>query len=161
MIEETGQVIDCDGEHAWVETERQSSCASCAANKGCGTGVISKFYSGRFSRVKALNTINAVPGDKVILGLAEDALVRGSMAIYGLPLLTLLLLALVGSAVAQELGLQQADGLIALFGLAGLGLGFYFVRLFSQRIARDSRYQPVILRHCGESSGEALVNIQR
>jgi sigma-E factor negative regulatory protein RseC len=161
MIEEAGQVVSCEGEFAWVETERKSSCSSCAANKGCGTGVVSKFYNGRFSRVKALNPIHAAPGDMIVLGLAEEALVRGSLAIYGLPLLTLLLMALLGNAVANEAGMQEADGLIALFGMAGLLLGFYLVRMFSRKIARDDRYQPVILRHCNESYSETLVDIQR
>lgn len=161
MIEESGQVISREGDYAWVETERKSTCSSCAANKGCGTGVISKFYSGRFSRVKALNTVNASVGDRVVLGLAEDALVRGSLAVYGLPLLSLMLMALLGSAVADEVGLQQADGLTAVFGLAGLLFGFYLVRSFSHRIAADTRYQPVILRHCNEFPTETLVNIPR
>lgn len=161
MIEETGRVISCEGGYAWIETERKSSCSSCSANKGCGTGVISKFYSGRFSRVKALNTVNAAVGDRVVLGLAEDALVRGSLVVYGLPLLTLLLMALLGSAVAGEVGMRQADGLIAIFGLTGLLLGFYVVRLFSRKIAYDSRYQPVILRRRDEFPAETLVNIQR
>ncbi len=161
MIEETGRVISCEGGYAWIETERKSACSSCSANKGCGTGVISKVYSGRFSRIKALNSVNAAAGDRVVLGLAEDALVRGSLAVYGLPLLTLLLMALLGSAVADEVGMQQADGLIAIFGLTGLLLGFYVVRLFSRKIAYDSRYQPVILRRCDELPTETFVTIQR
>lgn len=162
MIEETGRVISCEDGYAWIETERKSTCSSCSANKGCGTGVISKFYSGRFSRIKALNSVNAAAGDRVVLGLAEDALVRGSLAVYGLPLLTLLLMALLGSAVADEVGImQQADALIAIFGLTGLLLGFYVVRLFSRKIAYDSRYQPVILRRCDEFPTETFVNIQR
>lgn len=161
MIEERGRIIAGDGDHVWVETERQSACAGCAANKGCGTGVISRFYSGRFSRVRALNTINARPGDQVVLGLAEDALVRGSLAVYGLPLLTLMLMSLLGSAVAAELEMRNGDGLTAAFGVSGVLLGFWLVRRFGRRIARDSRYQPVILRHSDESCRETQVNIQQ
>ncbi len=160
MIEESGRVISTDGEFAWVETERTSACSSCSANKGCGTGALSKVYGRRFSRVKALNNINAEPGEMVVIGLVEDALVRGSLAVYGLPLLSLFLMALLGEAVATEFGMQQADGLIAIFGLAGLALGFYLVRLFSRKISHDDRYQPIIIRHSDESYSQTIVNIK-
>lgn len=161
MIEESGQIVSLDGDYAWVETERKNACSSCSANKGCGTGVLSKVYGKRFNRVKALNNINAAPGEMVVIGLAEDALVRGSLAVYGLPLLSLFLMALLGSAVAAEIGMQKADGLVAIFGLTGLALGFYLVRLFSRKISHDSRYQPIIMRHCDESYSQTIVNIQR
>lgn len=152
MIEESGHVVSCDGDYAWVETERSSACSSCSANKGCGTGALSKVYANRFSRVKALNQINAAPGETVVLGLEEDALVRGSLAVYGLPLLGLILMAMFGDVLAKEMGLLQADGMIAIFGLLGLSLGFYLVRLFSRRISHDKRYQPIILRYCDQIS---------
>ena len=161
MIEERGQIISCEGEYAWVETQRKSACSSCSANKGCGTGALSKFYGDRFSKVRVLNSINAAPGDVVVIGLREDALVRGSLAIYGVPLLGLILMAMLGKAIAAEMAMQQADGLIALFGMAGLMLGFYFVRQFNRKISHDDRYQPVVLRHCDESSAYTMVNIER
>jgi len=151
MIEETGQIVSCDGDYAWVETERKSACSSCSANKGCGTGVLSKVYANRFSRVKALNQINAAPGETVVLGLEEDALVRGSLAVYGLPLLGLILMAMLGDVLAKEMAVQQPDGLVAIFGIVGLFLGFYLVRLFSRKISHDDRYQPIVLRYCKQS----------
>jgi len=150
MIEETGQIISCDGDYAWVETERKSACSSCSANKGCGTGALSKVYANRFSRVKALNQINAAPGETVVLGLEEDALVRGSLAVYGLPLLGLVLAAMLGDALANEMAVEQADGMIAIFGIVGLFAGFYLVRLFSRKISHDERYQPIVLRYCNQ-----------
>lgn len=151
MIEESGQIISCDGDYAWVETERKSACSSCSANKGCGTGALSKVYANRFSRVKALNNINAAPGEAVVLGLEEDALVRGSLAVYGLPLLSMILMAILGDFLANESGVEQVDGMITVFGLLGLLLGFYLVSLFSRRISHDDRYQPIVLRYCDQA----------
>lgn len=159
MIEERGQIVSREGDYAWVETERQSACSSCSAKKGCGTGVLSKVYSNRFSRVKALNHINAKPGEQVVIGLEEDALVRGSLVVYGLPLLTLILTALLGRAVAIEMGMQNDDGLIALFGIAGLFIGFFMVKIFNRKIAHDEHYQPIILRCCDSVSDSVLVDV--
>lgn len=157
MIEETGQIVSCDGDYAWVETERSSACSNCSANKGCGTGALSKVYANRFSRVKALNQIDAAPGAAVVLGLQEDALVRGSLAVYGLPLLGLLLMAILGDVLANKMGFEEADGVITIFGIVGLLLGFYLVRLFSRKISHDERYQPIVLRYCDQAFEETVV----
>jgi sigma-E factor negative regulatory protein RseC len=159
MIEESGEIIACEGEYAWVETQRKSACGSCSVNKGCGTGALSKMYGDKFSRVKALNPISAHQGEVVILGLAEEALVRGSLMMYGVPLVGLILGAVLGVAIAESMALESSDGVTALLGIAGLALGFYVVRLFNQRVARDERYQPVVLRRC-DADTESIVQIE-
>ncbi len=161
MIEETGQIVSCEGDYAWIETERASACSSCSANKGCGTGALSKIYANRFSRVKALNQLNAAPGETVVLGLQEEALIRGSLAVYGLPLLGLFLMAMLADVLANTMAFEQADGLIAIFGITGLLLGFYLVRLFSRRISHDERYQPVILRYCDQAFEHTITGISK
>lgn len=160
MIEEQGRIVAVEEGFAWVETQRKSACGACSANKGCGTGVISKVVGQRVNRVRAINEINANVGDEIIIGLHDEALVRGSLAVYAAPLLAMLLMALLGDLAGRELN-NSGEGLTVIFGLAGLGLGFLWVRNFSRRIADDVRYQPVILRRC--ESGvvhEALIHIQ-
>ncbi|MFC1747268.1 SoxR reducing system RseC family protein [Pseudomonadota bacterium] len=157
MIEEQGRVVSLEGDFAWIETLRTSACGSCSVNKGCGTGVISKYFAARFSRVKAVNQINARVNDSVVIGLEEQALVRGSFAVYVVPLLFMFLLAVIGEFAAQELGVKYGDGMAALFGLAGLASGFLWVRKFSKEISVDERYQPIVVRkgngaECGKES---------
>jgi sigma-E factor negative regulatory protein RseC len=160
MLEEQGRIVAVEEGFAWVETQRQSACGACSANKGCGTGVISKVVGQRATRVRALNEINATTGDEVIIGLHDEALVRGSLAVYAVPLIAMLLMALLGDLAGRELN-NSSEGLTVLFGLAGLGLGFLWVRNFSRRIADDPRYQPVILRRRqGGAAHETLIQIQ-
>jgi sigma-E factor negative regulatory protein RseC len=140
MIEETGQVVRVEGDHVWVETQRKSACGSCSANKGCGTATLGKVFGNRQSVVRVLNTLEVEPGDTVVLGLQESALVRGSIAIYAVPLLCLIL----GSLGAQAVG--AGDGATTLAGLLSLAAGFGWVRYFASHIRSDARYQPVILR---------------
>jgi sigma-E factor negative regulatory protein RseC len=146
MIEERATVVSVEAGFAWVETQRTSTCGSCSANKGCGTGVVAKVVGQRLSRVRAINTIGAHVGDEIVIGLHDQALVRGSLAVYAAPLIAMLLMAMVGDLIGGELQLSSNEGLTVIFGLAGLGLGFLWVRRFSLRIADDVRYQPVILR---------------
>ncbi len=161
MLEEQGKVVAVDVGFAWVETQRKSACGSCSVNKGCGTGVISKVVGQRATQVRALNRINAKVGDEIVIGLNDQALVRGSLAIYAAPLIAMLFAALLGDLVGQELQLNSGEGLTIIFGLAGLGVGFLWVRNFSRRIADDIRYQPVILRlRQGDVVHETLIRIQ-
>lgn len=144
MIEETARVVAIEGEFAWVQTERRSTCNACSANGACGTSVLAKVLGQRRTQVRALNSIGAGLGDHVIVGLAEDALVRGSLAIYAVPLVGMIALALMGELFAP-FGLR-GDAPAVAGGAIGLALGLFWVRRFSRRVRADSRYQPVILR---------------
>jgi sigma-E factor negative regulatory protein RseC len=151
MIEETAHVVEIEGEFAWVETQRQSSCGSCAANKGCGTATLSKVLGQKRTRVRALNRAGAQAGDSVIVGIREDALVRGSLAVYAVPLLMMIL----GAFLGQAFGNAQAnpsEGLTILCGLLGLVAGLWWLRRFARRASSDPRYQPVVLRRAFRSA---------
>lgn len=148
MIEERAQVIALDDEDVWVETQRRSACGQCAANKGCGTATLSKVLGNKRSQVRTLNpkATKVVVGDEVIIGIQEQALVRGSLAIYALPLLSLFLFGLLGDVLSTQLLMQNQDVLPIFFGVLGLMLGFLWVRRFTRAVASDERYQPVLLR---------------
>lgn len=146
MIEETAFVVESGGNYAWVETQRKSTCGSCSAKKGCGTGALSKVLGRKTARMRALNRIDAQPGEEVVVGLSEGALVQGSLVVYLLPLLGLFLFALLGQSLAAQLGQPSTEPLSIFFGLGGLVLGGLWVRRFSVKISHDPRYQPVILR---------------
>lgn len=144
MIEEQAVVISCEGEFAWVETQRQTACGQCAVNKGCGTSVLAQVLGNRRTRVRAINPKGARAGDTVVIGLEEGAFLRGSMAVYLLPLLTLFLGGLFGEMIAGRMVPGQ-EWPVLLGALAGGLLGMWWLRRFSQRIMQDRRYQPVIL----------------
>lgn len=146
MIEERGQVASVAGEFAWIETYRKTACQSCSANKGCGTGALGGYLGKKMENIKVLNPVGAKPGDVVIVGLQESALLWGSLAIYLVPLLLMIIGAVVGRTAVVNLGFEANDGVAAIAGLAGLGLGFAWVKLFSSKVSRDNRYQPIILR---------------
>lgn len=149
MIEETATVVERSDGFAWVETQRRSTCSSCSANKGCGTGALSRVLGQRTARMKVLNPIDAQIGDRVVVGMQEAALIRGSLAVYLAPLLSMLLLAIVGQSLAGQLGVTNPEPLTIVFGAIGLVLGGVWLRRFTRRIGSDERYQPVILRRDG------------
>ena len=71
---------------------------------------------------------------------------RGSLAVYTLPLLTMFIFGLLGQVLGTQLLSESLELMIIAFSIFGLILGFVWVRLFTRRIASDERYQPVLLR---------------
>lgn len=146
MIEENARVVGLDDGYAWVETQRQTTCGACSLNKGCGTSVLAKFFGAKRTRMRVLNTLAAEVGDEVVIGLREHALMQGSLAVYAVPLLAMLVLALLGEGLNARLHITETEGVSILFGLAGLALGFLWLRNYALHTARDVRYQPIIVR---------------
>lgn len=146
MIEETATVTHADDAFAWVETARQSACGTCAARGGCGTAVLGRVLGQRRTRIRAINTIGAREGDRVIIGLAESALVQGSLAMYLAPVLAMLLAAGAGQVFASNLGLTSGEAVVVAGGLLGMLGGLAWVRGFARRVRYDERYQPVLVR---------------
>ena len=145
MIEQNARVVAVEGDTAWVEAERSSACGGCAAKAGCGTGSLAKAFGTRTNRMKVLNTVEARPGDAVIIGIEESALVRGSVAVYLVPLLTLLGGGIFGEFMAERLGVAiQVGGVTG--GLIGLGAGLLWLRSYTRGIEKDPRFQPVTLK---------------
>lgn len=134
-----------EGPQAWVETRRSSACGTCSANKGCGTGVMARYFDGRVARVKALNPTAASVGDTVTVGLHEGALLAVSALMYLLPLVLLLCGALAAEFLARRIEVSSEPLAIA-GGLSGLLVGFVFARQVSRRLENEARFQPIILR---------------
>lgn len=154
MIEESGRVVATDGDSAWVETSRRSSCGSCEA-KGCGTGTLSQILGRKTQQLRVNNPVGAEPGDQVVLGINESALLKGSVAVYLLPLLALLFGGLFGEAVASQLQLE-GEGATILSALAALGLSLLWLRRFNRRAAKDEQFSAVILRRDNHPVAEKI-----
>ncbi|TPW16905.1 MAG: sigma-E factor negative regulatory protein RseC [Halothiobacillaceae bacterium] len=146
MIEERGEVVAVENGVAWVETDRKSACESCAVSHGCGTATLSKAFTRKRSRVRVVNSLHATVGDRVQLGLKEDALVKGSFAVYAVPLVALFAGALLGEWLTQQLWQGESELLTIVMALAGLGGSTLWLRYFTRHIRYDGAYQPVMLR---------------
>ena len=146
MIEEVGQVVDVQGDFAWIESERTTTCGSCAVRKGCGTSVIAQVLGQRRVRLRVLNRINARRGDKVVIGIAESGVLHGSLAVYSAPLLGLFAGALAGQVFGTAV-LDMSSDLPAIAGaIGGFATALAWLKRFSRGRDKDPAYQPVVLR---------------
>ncbi len=154
MLEETARVVKVDEDAVWVETQRRSTCGSCSASKGCGTAAISRALGKRRSIVRVLSSMPLKTGDQVIIGIRERALVKGSLAVYAVPVLLLLLGALLGELGAQRFLWQSAEAGGLVLGISGFAAGLLWLRRFTRRIRSDADFQPVVLR---KLPGDAVI----
>lgn len=141
ITESEAVVVAVDGDRAWLEANTRSSCSGCSANQSCGTSVLSQVLGKRISRIEVSNSLDVAIGDKVVVAMNDGAIRRGTLLIYGLPLILLL----AGSALFSWLwnGAEVAQILGAVFGLFS-GLVLASTRLRQQTSRHE--FQPILIR---------------
>ena len=149
MIEEQAIVVDVDAEQFTVQTQRKSACNSCAANKGCGTAVLSKTMGKKHAIVsinkRAVDEPSLAPGDQVIIGINENMLMSGSTLAYILPLAMMMGFSL----LAQWLGISldfNGELHIIMAAIAGLVGGLVLSRFYLRKGSRRADFAPVLVR---------------
>lgn len=151
MIEEMALVTSRDGEFANIETRRTTACGHCQASSACGTSLLSNYFGYRNVTVRALNPIDACPGDEVVVGLNESALTGASVSFYLMPILLLIGFALFAQWLAEGLNFISTEPASLFGGLLGLVIGLVSARHNALRFSRDTRYQAVILRSANQA----------
>ncbi len=146
MIEEQAIVLSSADGIAQVETRRDATCGGCSAQAGCGTVILSRIFGSRRTRFRVLNPVDAGPGDRVIVGFEEKMLVKASLMLYMVPLLSLILGGVAGQFGAEGVSLLSPEQGSILGGISGLLGGLYWVRLRTRHVGTHRRYTPVILR---------------
>ena len=140
MIEQRAIITRTEQGFAWIEAQRETSCGSCSAQKGCGTGILAKSIGRRFISMKVLNPIGAEVGDEVVVGLPEYSFLTSAFLTYLLPLILMFF----GAIAMREISDIQL--LIGLGGLGGIALGWIILRRHVRRLKGDPRSQPVVIR---------------
>ncbi len=142
MITETGRIVAIENDGLWVQTIRQSACAQCSAQKGCGQAVLARMGREPGYIKVGLQDYQASDfqlDEFVQIGIGEDVLVKSTLLIYIIPLLTLMLGIFSGSQIVQ------AEWAAVLGGVLGLGLGSLIAQVILSRNNGNARLQPILL----------------
>ncbi len=154
MPTETGRIVAVDAESLWVETIRQSTCGTCSAQKGCGHGLLNRIRDGQRGLVRVLpgafSLAECRVNDEVSISLPDEVILRGSLIVYMLPLVTML-----GGAAAGSQWLPWSADMAALAGAAaGFAGGIALVRWHAWSHRDDSGLQPLLAAVAGaQASG--------
>ena len=150
---ETGVVTVCmpDGRVA-VRVSRSEACQGCSSKSACNT------LGGDTKDVVLVvkNELNAQPGDRVQLAMAEANVLKASAALYLLPALALMAGAGLGWQLAPLLAWGRDPA--SMVGAAlGLLTGLLGTRILSKRLSRTERFAPRIRAVLGPAAGSGPV----
>jgi sigma-E factor negative regulatory protein RseC len=141
MVEGIAHVVSLEGNQAWLEPEQTSSCGGCSSATVCGAkgmGTIATRLEAR--RFQLPNDSNLRVGDRVVIGIAENTLVRASLTAYAIPLITLL----ISGGLAQW---AAGNDLITVAAMTvGLALGLWLSRLSAGRLQDKGELSPRFIR---------------
>ncbi|MEW6164368.1 MAG: SoxR reducing system RseC family protein [Pseudomonadota bacterium] len=145
MNETDAIVVRLDGEDVWVRTaEARSACGACGQRDGCASADADTLLAGtgRSGHLLRLpNRIHAVPGDAVVVRMADGMVLRAVWLAYGLPLLC----ALGGALLARYAFRADMGALLGL--LLGLVCGFVFTRRHGLEAARGEPILSIDFKH--------------
>jgi sigma-E factor negative regulatory protein RseC len=145
MIEEEAVVACIEAGQVWVEKTRHSACSSCV--QPCMTASVADYFGKTRVRLAVTSPMELRIGDRVVLGIREDVIVKGLFGVYLLPLLGLLAGSILGKAVGFPLFSVTPDVAAAMGGVIGLIAAIAFLK--HTRMLSPSRLQPVVLRKVG------------
>jgi len=142
VLEEVAQVSEVHPDHLVIETRRLSACHSCQSHDNCGQ----RKLAGLFGNGSAFLTIGnpkgllIKPGQSVVIGLHEGAILKSSLLLYLMPILTLIGASLLAS------WLFDTELSVILAGVTGLAGGFWLAKIISAKLLSNPSYYPVLLR---------------
>jgi sigma-E factor negative regulatory protein RseC len=146
LVEGIAHVVAVEGAVAWLEPEQGPSCAGCAS-VGCGSkglGTLASRLAAR--RFPLTDCPDLRVGDRVVVGVRGDALLKAALTAYVLPLVAMLAAAILAQSLAGH------DGVTLAASVAGLLLGLGIARRWASRLTARGVIAPRFLRRAGLGS---------
>ncbi len=137
-MEEIGVVIKTVGRFAKVSVEKPKGvCEHCTM----GSCQVSK----ENAELEAINMVGAREGQKVRVVIKAVSYTKGSLIVYGLPVLALILGAIAGKELAlSSLKGHDPENMSALFAFGAFAASFVFIRLWSSKAEKKLENKPII-----------------
>lgn len=136
-MDEIGIVKTVNGVLAKVSVERKSACDSCKA--GC-------HVTDAGAEIEAFNQAKASVGQKVKISMKAYSYLKGSVLVYGIPALALIVGAIIGKEFFSRYFTQtDSDTVSAIFGFSALILSLVIVKMLAGRMEKKTEYKPVIV----------------
>jgi sigma-E factor negative regulatory protein RseC len=129
---ETGNVLEIHGKHAVVITNKSKSCKECGKAEA---GICGKKGAG--ITIKTLNSLGAVKGDTVEIGIEKETHVKAFFIVFILPVITLFISAYAGHLISRSTGTGSLD-IIA--GMAGLLVSLIYSFLKIRKLDKSTEF---------------------
>jgi len=138
MIEEIGVVMKTEGETARVAVQKRGACEGCTAKGACES-------TSDGMEIEALNPVHAKEGETVKVMLQAGTYLKGSIIVYGLPLVLFIAGAIAGKNIGDAYFPNSSSDLVAaIFGFISLIASLIAVKIWSRKLESNAEYKPVI-----------------
>ncbi len=141
MIEEVGTVVELKGKSkAVVMCQKSSLCENCATSGHC---IMNDDDKTRLIEVQ--NLLGAAVGERVRIATSTKSFLQSSFLLYIVPLIALVIGAIVGKLVGENLTTDLDPNLLsAVFGVFFMSGSFVILRVGSSALKQES-YMPKIV----------------
>ncbi len=137
-MDQTAKVISVQDGKAKLELERHEACKKCGV---CHMG------NSKTMEFSVINSINARPGQRVVLRMPSSSVIQAGIVVYLLPTAMLLAGLAVGYAAAGHFDLAGRPELWGLgLGVALFALAFVAIRHQEPRWRSQDRFSPRLVR---------------
>ena len=140
MLLEEGLVVGVDGEVAQVRVARGSSCGGCSEKGACSP----LDPAGQEIVIHVENRLDVHPGQRVVVGVEENMVLRGAMWIYALPLVTFFSGYWLGGRLAPAGGGESNSAIVG--ALIGLVVGIVAVYWRFSHASTAAAYRPRLVK---------------
>jgi sigma-E factor negative regulatory protein RseC len=138
MIEETGVVQKTEGVMASVLVQKRGACEGCTS-----TGTCEVTHDGMV--IEAINPVQAKPGQTVSIIISPISYLKGTMLVYGFPMIALIAGAIIGKNIGERFfGSASSDLAAAIAGFTAFIAAFLFARIWSRKAESKTENKPII-----------------
>ncbi len=136
-VEEVGVVRSVEGMVATVCVPRKTGCEGCTL-KVCNP-------EEQYMIIEALNPVKARAGQKVKVVMKSYTYLQGSLIIYGIPAIALIVGAVIGKEIFSRYVTRfDPDTVSAIFGFGAFIVSFLLIKLWSSKASKKTELKPVI-----------------
>jgi sigma-E factor negative regulatory protein RseC len=137
-MEEIGVVKEAHGPKAIVMVKRHSGCEACASGSSCKVT-----QSG--AEIEAFNAVHAKAGDTVKISFKAFTYLKGTLLMYGVPALALVVGVIIGKEYLSEFfPAIDADLISAMAGFGFMIVSVTGMKLFVKKFEKKKELVPVI-----------------
>ncbi len=132
-----------------LSCEQKTSCSSCASQKSCGTGIVSKAVGSKALHW-TLHTDKLIKAGQIVeIGFPERSLILSALVVYIVPLFSLILGAMVGQWLVAPL-LSGGEGAVIASSALFIVLGVLVAKRIARVLETQSGHDVVLVRVLGE-----------
>ncbi len=139
-MREEGIVVESHGDRATVRVERSAACKHCSARALC------RPFGDTANIMMVANTCGASAGQRVAVAIEPGRLVKNSLVLYGIPILSVVAGVVAGAYIGRALIGTAGMDIGAIIG-AGvcLGMALIVIHVLDRTAARSTGILPQVV----------------